>query len=173
MNDIDEMFSALADGTRRRVVELLCRGPQRASDIAHAMQMSPPAMSRHLRVLRTAGLVDVETAETDARERLYRLRPKHLASLRAWLDQVEAFWSVADVVPAARRAREAGHMTAPPASVRVSVTVAVAPDEAFRAFTEEIDQRYVKGADAPRAFVHRRGGFVHAAPRAAPAERGP
>jgi DNA-binding transcriptional ArsR family regulator len=93
VNNIDTVFAALADPTRRRVVELLVEGPKRASDVAAAAGMQPPAMSRHLRVLRASGLVEVETAEGDARERLYRLRPDRFLAMQAWLDQVQAFWS--------------------------------------------------------------------------------
>jgi DNA-binding transcriptional ArsR family regulator len=93
VNDLDQTLAALADPTRRRVVELLQHGPRRASDLAAASQMTRPAMSRHLRVLRTSGLVDVDLLEDDARGRVYRLRPDHLTGLQAWLDQVQAFWS--------------------------------------------------------------------------------
>jgi len=75
------------------VVELLRGGPQRASDIAQALGMSRPAMSRHLRVLRATGLVDVELASDDARERLYQLRPDTFVALQAWLDQLQGYWS--------------------------------------------------------------------------------
>ncbi len=51
-------------------------------------------MSRHLRVLRTAGLVDEEHTGADARVRLYRLRPEPFAGLRSWLAEVEAFWTL-------------------------------------------------------------------------------
>jgi len=90
---MDHTFAALADPTRRQVVELLRDGPRRASEIADALGMSRPAMSRHLRVLRTKGLVDVETATADARERLYQLRPDTFVALQAWLDQLQAYWS--------------------------------------------------------------------------------
>lgn len=93
MNDLDRLLSALAEPTRRRVVEILADGPRRASDLATAAGMQPAAMSRHLRVLRTTGMVDVETAPDDARERLYRLRPGSFVAMQAWLDQVQAFWS--------------------------------------------------------------------------------
>jgi DNA-binding transcriptional ArsR family regulator len=56
--------------------------------------MKPPAMSRHLRVLRKTGLVDESAEEDDARVRVYRLRPEPFARLRVWLDQVEAYWSI-------------------------------------------------------------------------------
>ncbi len=57
------------------------------------MEMTPPAMSRHLRVLRRSGLVE-EGAETeDARVRIYRLRAEPFAALRGWIEEVETFWS--------------------------------------------------------------------------------
>jgi DNA-binding transcriptional ArsR family regulator len=93
VNDLDETFAALADPTRRQVVEFLRTGPRRASELAAASQMTRPAMSRHLRVLRASGLVDVDTLEDDARGRVYRLRADRFVALQAWLDQVHAFWS--------------------------------------------------------------------------------
>ena len=90
--DVDATLAALADPTRRRVVDLLRTGPQRAGELAAATQTTPAAMSRHLRVLRAEGLVDVNLAETDARARIYRLRPEPFVAFRAWLDQIEAFW---------------------------------------------------------------------------------
>ncbi len=93
MNDLDATLAALAEPTRRRVVDLLRDGPRRAGDLAASAEMSAPAMSRHLRVLRASGLVEVESGEEDARLRLYRLRPERFVALQAWLDQVQAFWS--------------------------------------------------------------------------------
>lgn len=90
---IDRTFAALADPTRRGVVELLRKKPRRAGELAVALDMSPPAMSRHLRVLRKTGLVDEEAEEDDARARVYRLCPEPFANLRAWLDQVEGYWT--------------------------------------------------------------------------------
>ena len=90
---LDRTLAALADPTRRRVVELLRRQPRRAGELANAFDMSPPAMSRHLRVLRTRGLVEeVRDAQTDARCRVYRLRPEPFRALASWLAEVEAFW---------------------------------------------------------------------------------
>jgi DNA-binding transcriptional ArsR family regulator len=91
--EVDTTFAALADPTRRHVVELLLAGPRRAGDLAAASRMTRPAMSRHLRVLRTSGLVDVEMPGDDARGRVYRLRAERFVALQAWLDQVQAFWS--------------------------------------------------------------------------------
>ncbi len=93
VNDLDSTFTALADPTRRHVVELLRDGPRRASELAEGSGMSRPAMSRHLRVLRASGLVEVTMVEDDARGRIYELRPDRFVALQAWLDQVHAFWS--------------------------------------------------------------------------------
>ena len=92
MNDLDTTLAALAEPTRRRVVDLLRDGPLRAGELAAALRMSPPATSRHLRVLRSSGLVDVVVDDGDARLRLYRLRQEPFSALQAWLDQLDAFW---------------------------------------------------------------------------------
>jgi DNA-binding transcriptional ArsR family regulator len=92
VNDIDRTISALADPIRRQVVEHLRHGSQRASDLADLIGVSRPGLSRHLRVLRRTGLVQVTTSDTDARERFYELRPEQFLALQAWLDQVQAFW---------------------------------------------------------------------------------
>lgn len=90
---IDRTLAALADPNRRRVVDLLRRGPMRAGDIAEKAGLSPPAMSRHLRALRAAGLVEETHPEFDARVRIYALNPKPIAALRAWLEETEALWT--------------------------------------------------------------------------------
>jgi DNA-binding transcriptional ArsR family regulator len=90
---LDETFIALADPTRRKVIELLRKKPLRAGDLAAAFDMVPPAMSRHLRVLRTSGLVEEGGLPEDARVRVYRLRPEPFGELRGWLDEIEAFWT--------------------------------------------------------------------------------
>jgi DNA-binding MarR family transcriptional regulator len=74
-------------------VELLRRQPRRAGELADAFGVSAPAMSRHLRVLRTRGLVEEERHDRDARCRVYRLRPEPFRDLASWLEEVEAFWS--------------------------------------------------------------------------------
>ena len=90
---VDVTFAALADPTRRRVIDVLRDGPRRSSELAAAAGMSRPAMGRHLKVLRASGLVDVEAVEADARGRVYSLRADQFVALQAWLDQVQAFWS--------------------------------------------------------------------------------
>jgi DNA-binding transcriptional ArsR family regulator len=89
---LDAVLAALADPTRRRVVELLGEGPKRAGMLSTAVNASPPAMSRHLRILLQAGLVVDERVPEDARARVFRLRPESVVALQAWLDQLKAHW---------------------------------------------------------------------------------
>jgi DNA-binding transcriptional ArsR family regulator len=91
--DLDATLAALADPTRRRVVELLRERPRRAGELAAAFRVSAPAMSRHLRVLRRRGLVEEERVDEDARVRVYRLRRERFRQLQEWLGQVEEFWT--------------------------------------------------------------------------------
>jgi DNA-binding transcriptional ArsR family regulator len=93
---IDETLAALADPTRRAVIDLLRHRPRRAGELAEELELLPPAMSRHLRVLRQHGIVeeDHDAADAnDARIRVYRLRPERFAELRSWLEDVERFWT--------------------------------------------------------------------------------
>jgi DNA-binding transcriptional ArsR family regulator len=90
--DVDQTLAALADPTRRAIVDLLRRGPQRPSDVAEALSTSRPSLSRHLRVLRSAGLVEDELVESDARARMLSLRRAPFTQLGSWLGEVEAFW---------------------------------------------------------------------------------
>ena len=90
---VDDTFAALADPTRRRMIEMLRDRPRRAGELAAAFDVSAPAISRHLRVLRTRGLVEEERSPEDARQRVYRLRREPFEDLNAWLERVEAFWN--------------------------------------------------------------------------------
>lgn len=92
-DDLDNVLGALAEPTRRRVIEALGSGPRRAGDLANAVGIPATALSRHLQVLRASGLVSVEMLDEDARGRVYVLRPERLVAVQAWLDQVQAFWS--------------------------------------------------------------------------------
>jgi DNA-binding transcriptional ArsR family regulator len=93
-SEIDRTFAALADPTRRGVIELLRKKPRRAGELAEALDMSAPAMSRHLRVLRGTGLVEEEVDEDDARVHVYTLRKEPFRALRRWVEDVESFWSL-------------------------------------------------------------------------------
>jgi DNA-binding transcriptional ArsR family regulator len=90
---LDRTLAALADPDRRCAIDLLREGPRRAGDLAQAIGVPAPAMSRHLRVLRQSGLVEETHPEFDARVRIYSLRPAPMAELRSWLDETEALWS--------------------------------------------------------------------------------
>ncbi len=82
-------LTALADPTRRAVLERLVHGPRSVTDVARTMPVSRPAVSQHLKVLHDAGLVSVRQ---EGRTRLYEVRRDGLAELRAWLEQ---FWDTA------------------------------------------------------------------------------
>ena len=90
---LDHTLSALADPTRRGVIELLRDRPHRAGELADALHMSAPAMSRHLKVLRTRGLVLEKGAPDDARARVYELRREPFQELSGWVREVESFWT--------------------------------------------------------------------------------
>ncbi len=92
-NGVEGLFNALADPTRRRVVELLGEGTLRAGELAREAGTSAPVMSRHLRVLLDAGLVADERPPGDARLRVFRLRRESLLEVQAWLDQLQAHWN--------------------------------------------------------------------------------
>jgi DNA-binding transcriptional ArsR family regulator len=83
-------LEALADPTRRRIVELLVDGERSAGELAANFDTSRPGVSRHLRVLREHGLVQ---ARDDGRRRLYSLDPRPLADLDEWLDRYRIFWT--------------------------------------------------------------------------------
>ncbi len=84
------IFDALADPTRRTIIELLARRERAAGEIAEHFTMSAPAISQHLKVLREANLV---TVRVDAQRRIYALNPASLAEVDAWMAQVRGFWS--------------------------------------------------------------------------------
>jgi DNA-binding transcriptional ArsR family regulator len=83
-------FQALADPTRRAVLDLLRRGSQPAGEIAGAFAISRPAISKHLRLLRRAHLVQ---EHREGRHRVYQLNPEPLRAVDSWLDQYRRFWS--------------------------------------------------------------------------------
>ena len=82
-------FAALADPTRRRIVEMLARGPLSVGEIAARFTISPSAVSQHLKVLRTAKLVRARVA---AQQRIYELDTEGLAEVESWLDGVGPLW---------------------------------------------------------------------------------
>lgn len=90
---LDVTFGALAEPSRRGVIDLLRKEPRRAGELADALGLSAPAMSRHLKILRDAGLVERAFDEDDARANVYRLRQERFTELRDWLEEVDRFWT--------------------------------------------------------------------------------
>src|SRR4051812_1116083 len=86
---MDLVLHALADESRRTVLEILRDHPATAGELADALPIAGPGVSRHLRVLREAGLVDVEA---QAQRRIYHLRPEPLVDVNTWLEPYLAVW---------------------------------------------------------------------------------
>jgi DNA-binding transcriptional ArsR family regulator len=86
---VQSTFEVVAEPTRRRILDLLLESERPVGDLVTALAMSQPAVSRHLRVLRDAGLV---AARTDAQRRIYRLDPEPLAAMDAWLRPYRRMW---------------------------------------------------------------------------------
>jgi DNA-binding transcriptional ArsR family regulator len=86
---MDAVLQALSDESRRTVLEALRRGPATVSELAALLPIARPGVSRHLRVLREAGLVEVDQ---QAQWRFYRLRPEPLAQVHEWLGHYQALW---------------------------------------------------------------------------------
>lgn len=84
-----ETFRALAEPNRLQIVELLLGGPRRVGDMVDELGLRQPQVSKHLRVLSDAGLVDVRV---DAQRRIYALRPAPLQELEAWLERYRRIW---------------------------------------------------------------------------------
>ena len=85
-----DTFIALADPTRRRIIESLALGETSFGDLADQFEMSRPAVSQHLKVLREAGIV---TARADAQRRIYSLSDDALDEVDEWLGKVQKFWT--------------------------------------------------------------------------------
>jgi DNA-binding transcriptional ArsR family regulator len=94
VSGLDGTFEALGDPTRRGVIDLLRRGPRRASEVADALGVTRPALSRHLRVLRETGLIEESGDASDARVKILQLRPERFDELGAWLRDVERYWTL-------------------------------------------------------------------------------
>jgi len=87
---LDRTLAALADPTRRLIVERLMRGPARVTDLAEPFAMSLNGVSKHLKVLESAGLL---SRHCSGREHLLRLRPQPIRRIHAWASRFETFWS--------------------------------------------------------------------------------
>ena len=86
---MDTVLQALADPSRRALLEILRDHPASAGELAEALPIARPGVSRHLRVMREAGLVEVRR---DAQRRIYSLRPEAFVEVDEWLDSYRALW---------------------------------------------------------------------------------
>jgi DNA-binding transcriptional ArsR family regulator len=86
-----ETFAALGESNRFHIVELLRAGPRSVNDIGERLRLNQPQVSKHLRVLKAAGLVD---AQPRAQQRLYELRAQPLRELRDWLERYRQVWDL-------------------------------------------------------------------------------
>ncbi len=86
---LDATFAALADPTRRAILARLARGQATVGDLARPFEVSPPAISRHLRTLEAAGLI---SREREGRVHRIRLVPRRLREAAEWIDYYEKFW---------------------------------------------------------------------------------
>jgi DNA-binding transcriptional ArsR family regulator len=87
---MESVFEIIAEPNRRAILSLLVSSEQTVGDIERQLSMSQPTVSKHLRVLRDAGIVE---ATVDAQRRVYRLKPEPLQEVDEWLDQFRQFWS--------------------------------------------------------------------------------
>ena len=84
------VFDVLAEPNRRRILDLLAGTEQPVGELVARLELSQPAVSKHLRILREAGLVEVRS---DAQRRLYRVRPEPLRAIDQWLTPYRRMWS--------------------------------------------------------------------------------
>ena len=89
---LNAAFAALSDASRREMIRMLLQKPRRAGELAACVDMSPQALSRHLRVLRKAGLVSEQGIEDDARVRIYSVHSAAFQPVQQWMAQVEDLW---------------------------------------------------------------------------------
>lgn len=137
-----DALAALADPTRRKIFERLAAAPQPVSELAKALPVSRPAVSQHLQVLKSAGLVSDRTQGT---RRIYEIDPAGLGQIRRWLDQL---WdrSLASFQAEVEQLEESSTMdlTVAPAPVRRSVRVNSSPARAFEVFTTGMTRWWLK-----------------------------
>jgi DNA-binding transcriptional ArsR family regulator len=100
-------LQALSDPTRQRIVEMLATGALSSGEIAGRFKLSPPAISQHLKTLKTARLV---TVRTDRQRRIYALDPEGVAEVADWVERIKAFWNPRlDALEAALASSSEGH----------------------------------------------------------------
>src|ERR1700741_4502106 len=92
-HDVDAVLSALADPARRRAIDLLGEAPRRAGELADLLDLPAPAMSRHLKALKSSGLIAETHPEFDQRVRVHALNSDRLSELKDWRARAERGWT--------------------------------------------------------------------------------
>lgn len=87
--ELDHLFSALSDPTRRGVLAQLCQGPGTVSELARSYDMALPSFTQHLKVLERSGLVH---SRKEGRSRVYQVEPKQLKRAEGWLEEQRTIW---------------------------------------------------------------------------------
>jgi len=90
MQIVEHAFTVIAEPSRRAILSLLASSERSVGELEQQLRMSQPSVSKHLRVLREAGLVE---SRVDAQRRVYRIRPEPLMEVDAWLAPFRRFWS--------------------------------------------------------------------------------
>jgi DNA-binding transcriptional ArsR family regulator len=90
MQIVEHAFAVIAEPSRRAILSLLASSERSVGELEQQLRMSQPSVSKHLRVLREAGLVE---SRVDAQRRVYRIRPEPLMEVDAWLAPFRRFWS--------------------------------------------------------------------------------
>jgi DNA-binding transcriptional ArsR family regulator len=106
---VESVFDIIAEPNRRAILSLLVSAEQSVGEIERRLRMAQPTVSKHLRVLREAGIVE---PTVDAQRRVYRLKPEPLQEVDAWLEPFRRFWSAH--VDALERHLDRIHQSAPP-----------------------------------------------------------
>jgi uncharacterized protein YndB with AHSA1/START domain/DNA-binding transcriptional ArsR family regulator len=148
----DDVFLALANPVRRRLLELLAGGPRTAGNLADSFELSRPAVAEHLQILRRAGLVQDEPS---GRQRHYHLTAEPLAHVGDWLHPFERFWrhrlrTLADIL------QEDPVTGTDTATITVDQFIAAPPSKVWRALTEpELHARWWVPGDIAATVGHR------------------
>ena len=108
MGDVGVVLAALAEDTRRGVVEVLAEQPVSAGELADRLEVTPALLTRHLRILRDAGVVRAALDPADHRRHVYELVPDAVVEVRDWADRVASFWGgqLASFASHARKTRK-------------------------------------------------------------------
>ena len=90
---LDHIFYALSDPTRREILEVLSKGEAQVGELAHRFDLTPPAVSKHLKVLERGNLIERKAHETDGRARVLVLKAEQLGKANHWIEKHRQYWN--------------------------------------------------------------------------------